>query len=63
LEISRIIRRDDYLATILNRIAAVYKAIGKLEIARDFFRQAAEKYHELGDEKKAKANLYEADNC
>lgn len=63
LEIARRIKHDEYIATLLNRVAWTYKECGQKEKARDYFRQAAEKYRELGNEKMAQANLDEIDKC
>ena len=57
LEISRVINDQDGIATYLNRVGQAYKAGGQIEKAREFFRQAAEKYRELGNEEQAQANM------
>ena len=46
-------------ATYLNKLGIAYKTLGKETIANDYFRQAAEKYRELGDEELAQASLKE----
>ena len=47
------------VAYISSHIGSVYKTAGRLKIANKFFRQAAEKYRELGDNAQAEANLKE----
>ena len=63
LEIARSINHHIYTAAILNRVAEAYKADNQPGKAKDYYRQAAEKYRELGNEKQAQANLKEYDNC
>ena len=63
LEIACSIKHDEYIAALLNRVAWTYKNRGQKEKAIDYFRQSAEKYRELGNEKQAKANLNEIDKC
>ena len=63
LDIALKTKHEDFIAIYLNRIARAYKADNQLEKARNYFRQAAEKYREIGDEKQAQANWNEIDNC
>jgi preprotein translocase subunit SecA/nephrocystin-3 len=46
-------------ATLYNRVGRAYKSAGQQEIANDYFRTAAEKFRELGNEAQAEANLKE----
>lgn len=57
LEIAIRIGDDDLIAILNNRVGHAYKAAGKHNIANDYFRQAAEKYREFGDEEQAQENL------
>ena len=57
LEIAKQIKKDDDIAVYLNCVGNAYKSAGKKEMANDYFRQAAEKYRELGDEEQAQENL------
>ena len=63
LDISCRIKDQEGIATYLNRVGLAYKADGQIEKARDYFRQSAEKYRELGNEAQAQANLDEIENC
>ena len=55
------IRISDFnlAATLYNRVGNAYKAAGQQEKANEYFRQAAERFRELGDEEQAEANLKE----
>ena len=55
--------RPGDIAGLLNCLARSYKANNQPAEARDYFRQAAEKYRELGNEKQAQANLDEMNKC
>ena len=46
-------------ANSCNRVAHAYKKNQQKDLANTYFRQAAEKFRELGDEEQAQANLKE----
>lgn len=57
LDIAIRIGDDKLIAVLYNRVGHAYKAAGQQITANDYFRQAAEKYRELGDEEQAQENL------
>lgn len=63
LAIARRLNHNDSIARFSYSIARAYKVAGQPEKARSHFRQAAEKYRELGDEEQAQASLEELDKC
>ena len=47
------------IAPYNEKVGRAYKTAGQYERANEYFRQASEKYRELGNEKQAQANLNE----
>lgn len=57
LEIAERVQAVDLIPIFLNRLGHAYTSIGETNTANGYFRQAAEKYRELGDEEQAQENL------
>ena len=57
LDIANCVKDEKKIAIYSNRIGKSYRSLGETNAANDYFRLAAEKYRELGDEEQAQENL------
>lgn len=57
LEVALRLEDDDLAASLFGVLGKAYRSSGQSEKANDYFRLAAEKYRELGDEVQAQENL------
>ena len=59
LELAENLESTELMANISGLVGQSYKALGNIDAANDYFRRAAEKWKELGNEEKAQKSLSE----